>query len=124
MSFFSTDQVAQVATTRTQLVVEQMCCTSASLHYCVLLKDVQPYHPSSLHFGVASMGTKCELHEEHLSASDDEEDHKICDAFLNLVTSFDFGARVQSNLADEELGRVGLSCHYAMDCLCAELYAL
>ena len=61
----------------------------------------------------------CELHEEHLSASDDEEDHKICDVLLDIVTSFD-----QSNLADEELGRVGLSCHYAMDCLCAELYAL
>ena len=66
----------------------------------------------------------CELHEEHLSASDDdEEDHNIWDVFLNLV-SFDFRARIQSNLADEELGRVGLSCHYAMDCLCAELYAL
>ena len=110
--FFSTDQVAQVATTRTQLVVEQMCCTSASQHCCVLLNDVQPYHPTSLRFGVASMGTKCELREEHLSASDDdEEDHNIWDVFLNLVTSFDFGSRIQSNLADEELGRVGLSCH-------------
>ena len=70
---------------------------------------MQLFHPSSLHFGVASMGTKCELHEEHLSASDDEEDHQICDVFLNLVTSFDFGARIQSNLADEERGRVGLA---------------
>ena len=123
--FFSTDQVAQVATTRTRLVAEQMCCTSASQHHCVLLNDVQLFLPSSLNFGVASMGTMCDLHEEHLSASDDEEeDHKIWDVFLNLVTSFDFGARIQSNLADEELGRVGPSCHYAMDCLCAELYAL
>ena len=68
------DQVAQVATTRTQLVVEQMCCTSASQHYCVLLNDVQLFLPSSLNFGVASMGTKCDLHEEHLSASDDDEE--------------------------------------------------
>ena len=44
------------------------------------------------------MGTMRLLHEEQLSASDD-----------------------QSILADEELGRIGLSCHIAMDCLCAEL---
>ena len=42
----------------------------------------------------------------------------------NLSRTFGFGARIQSSLADEELGRVGLSCHYVMDCLCAELCAL
>ena len=72
------------------------------------------------------MGTTCELHEEQLSASDDddEEGHNTWNVLWDLITSFDFGARIQSSLADEELGRVGLSCHFAMDCLCAELYAL
>ena len=72
------------------------------------------FHPSSL-----------ELHEEQLSASDDdEEDHNTWNVFLDLVTSLDLGARIQLSLADEKMGRVGLSCHCAMDCLCAELYAL
>ena len=67
---------------------------------------------------------QCASSEEHLSASDDEEDPNNWDVFLNLMTSFDSGARIQSSLADEEMGRVGLSCLCAMDCLCAELYAL
>ena len=63
-----------------------------------------------------------ELHEEQLSASDDddEEGHNIWNVFL--VTNCNFGNRIQSNLADEEVGRVGLSCQCALDCLCAELY--
>ena len=70
---FSTDQVARVATMRTRLVVEQLCCTSASQHYCEMFYSMTW---SSLHFGVASLGTVCGLHEEQLSASDDnEEDH-------------------------------------------------
>ena len=40
---------------------------------------------------------------------------------LNLVSHFDFGAKIQENLEDEELGRLGLSCHLALDRLCAEL---
>ena len=49
----------------------------------VPLNDVQLFHPSSLHSGVASRGTKCELHEEHLSASDnDEEDHNTWDVLF------------------------------------------
>ena len=77
---------------------------------------------STLPFGVASMGTLCELFEEHLFASDDdEEDHNTWNVLLDLITR---KARIQSSLADEELGQVGPSCHHAMDCLCAELYAL
>ena len=74
------------------------------------IHDVWPFHPTSLHLGDASMSTMCELHEE-LSASACDDDEECW-------------ARIQSSLVDEELGRVGLSCHFAMDCLCAELYAL
>ena len=67
----------------------------------------------------------CEIHEEQLSASDDDEEgFNTCNVLLDLITSFDFRARIESSLADEKPGRVGLSYHYAMDCLCAELYAL
>ena len=67
----------------------------------------------------------CELHEEQLSASDDDEEDQISwNVLLDLISSFDFGTRIQLSLADEELGRVGQTCHYAMDCLCEEMYAL
>ena len=52
------------------------------------------------------MRTVSELHEEQLSASDDdEEDHNTLDVLLDLITSFHFGARIQLNLEDEKLGR-------------------
>ena len=66
----------------------------------------------------------CELDEELSASNDDEEGHNTWNVLLDLTTNFDFGARIQSSLADEELGRAGLSCHYAVDCMCAELYAL
>ena len=54
------------------------------------------------------MGTVCELHEEQLSVSDDnEEDHNTWNVLFDLFTSLDFGARIQLSLADEELGQVG-----------------
>ena len=97
----------------------------STLLYSVPLHDVWLFHPSSHHFGVASVGAMCEVHEEQLSSSDDDEEgHNTWNVFLDLITSFDPGARIRSSLADEELGRFGLSCHCAMDCLCAELYAL
>ena len=65
-----------------------------------------------------------ELHEEQLSASDDllGRPESSWSAFSDLITNLNFGNRIQLNLADQEVGRVGLSCHCALDCLCAELY--
>ena len=59
------------------------------------------------------MGTLFELHEE-LSAAG----HNTWNVLLDLITNFDYGVRIQSSLADAELGRVGLSGHSA------ELHAL
>ena len=53
----------------------------------------------------------CELHEQLSASDDDEEDHKTWNVFFDLIKSLDFGARIQLSLADEELGRLGLSCH-------------
>ena len=39
-------------------------------------------------------------------------------AFLVVVTSFQMGAMLEVHLTDAELGRVGLCCHFALDCLC------
>ena len=36
MTFFKRIRWQKVATTRTRLAVEQLCCTSASQHYCIL----------------------------------------------------------------------------------------
>ena len=84
----------------------------STLMHSVLFHDVQLFHPSSLYFGVASMGTVCALHEGQLSACDDnEENHNTWNVLLDFITSFDFRARIQLSLADEELGSVGLSCH-------------
>ena len=70
------------------------------------------------------MRTVCELHEEQLSASDDDEEgHNTWNVLLDLITSFDFGDRVQSSLASDELDRVGLNYQNTMDYLCVELYA-
>ena len=57
---FSTDQVAKVATTRTRLVVEQICCTSASRQHCFLFHSMtcsfftQAHFTLALHQGVQS----------------------------------------------------------------------
>ena len=42
---------------------------------------------------------------------------------LNLFTEHHTGLYIQKCLRDEELGRVATSCHFAVDCLCVELYA-
>ena len=90
-------------------VVEEVCCTSASAS-----------SPNLTSFPRCING-----YSEELSASDnDEEGHNIWNVLMALITNFDFRARIQSSLADEEPSRVGLSCHYAMDCLCAELVVL
>ena len=47
----------------------------------------------------------CSVRAEQLSASDDDEEgHNTWNVFLDLITSFDFRAKIQSSLADEELG--------------------
>ena len=60
----------------------------------------------------------CELHAETPSESDEEEFRRnIQDVFLVLVTSFQIGAALEACLTEEELGRVVLCCHFALDCL-------
>ena len=61
----------------------------------------------------------CELLEESLSDTDEEISHQnMSNAFLHIVTSYHIGTTLELCLTEEELERVGLSCHFAVDCLC------
>ena len=45
--------------------------------------------------------------------------HSFADSvFLATVTNFQIGAMLEVCLTEEELGRVGLCCHFALDYLC------
>ena len=61
----------------------------------------------------------CQFHAETPSESDEEEPHRnLQNVFLFLITSFQTGAVLEACLTEEEEGRVGQSCHFALDCLC------
>ena len=58
---------------------------------------------------------------ESLSLGSDTANRNTWNNLLDLVTHCDFGNRMHANLEDEALGRLGLSCRYALNWLCAEL---
>ena len=61
----------------------------------------------------------CELLTESLSDTDEDISHQnMSNAFLHIVTSYHIGTTLELCVTEEELGRVGLSCHFAVDCLC------
>ena len=61
----------------------------------------------------------CELSTESLPDSEEDISHqKMSNAFLHIVTSYHIGNTLESCLTEEELRRVNLSCHFAVDCLC------
>ena len=61
--------------------------------------------------------------EEEVPESSDEQDHNMWNDALNFITDYHTGLCIQLCFGDEELGRAAISCHFAVDCLCAELYA-
>ena len=69
------------------------------------------------------LGHKVRDSLESLSLKSGLANHNTRKDLLNFVTHCEFGNRMQANLEDEELGRLGLSCHHALDGLCAELHA-
>ena len=60
------------------------------------------------------------FHEIEIPETSEEQDHNMWNEGLNLITEHSTGLHIQSCLRDEELGRVATSCHFAVDCLCAE----
>ena len=67
--------------------------------------------------------TMCENNEE-MSESEDEQNRNMWNGVLSLITDYFTGPWIQLCRADEELARTALTCRYAVDCLCAELFAL
>ena len=60
----------------------------------------------------------CELFAESLSDTDEEISHQnMFHAFLHIVTSYPTGTTLALLLTDSELVRIGLGCHFALDCL-------
>ena len=69
------------------------------------------------------MDTMCELLAEPFSDSDDDISHQnLFNAFLHIVTSYQTGTTLELLLTDSELARIGLGCHFALDCLCDNWY--
>ena len=65
----------------------------------------------------------CELFAESLSDTDEDISHQnLSNALLRIVTSFYIGNTLESYMTEEELGRLSLSCHFAVDCLCDNWY--
>ena len=65
----------------------------------------------------------CELFAESLSDTDEDISHQnLSNALLRIVTSYHIGNTLELCLTEEELGRVGLSCHFAVDYLCDNWY--
>ena len=65
----------------------------------------------------------CEPFAESLSDSEEDISHQnLSNAFLRIVTSYHIGNTLELCLTEVELGRVGLSCHFAVDCLCDNWY--
>ena len=67
----------------------------------------------------------CELVAD--SSSDSDEDisrQNMFNAFLNIVTSYPIGGMLELLLTDEELARIGLGCHFAVDCLGDHIWEL
>ena len=68
-------------------------------------------------------GHSLEEEEEELSAyHDDDGRHNIWNDLLTYITDHASGYRIQQSLEDEEVARVGLTCRFALDCLCTEMY--
>ena len=67
------------------------------------------------------MNAMCELSATEVSDSEESEDLAAQNTINNLleaVSNFQYGERLGECLSDIELGRLGLTCHFALDCLC------
>ena len=61
----------------------------------------------------------CELLAESLSDTDEDiSQQNMFNTFLNIVTIYQSGARLEAFLTESELARIGLGCHFDLDCLC------
>ena len=57
------------------------------------------------------------------ASSSDDEAPNIWNVLLEVLLHARVGATLQPLFHDDDLGRIALSCRFACDALCAELYA-
>ena len=50
--------------------------------------------------------------------SDDLANLNTSNAILDAVSNYHYGELLRECLSDIELGRLALTCHFALDCLC------
>ena len=70
---------------------------------------------------LASFPAMCEFSAVVLSDSDGSEDlanQNTSNAVLGAVSNYHYGELLGSFLTDKELGRLALTCYFALDCLC------
>ena len=70
--------------------------------------------------------TMCTLFDEGSSSSsaETEDSLNIWNSLLAALIHHDVGSALQRCLSDEELGKVALTCHFACDSLCEEMYGM
>ena len=91
----------------------------------VATREVFPRHLKNMS---SDLTTECHTelyygYGEEVPETSVEQDHNMWNEVPNLIIQHHTGLFFKSRLRDEELGRVAISCHFAVDCLCAELYA-
>ena len=64
----------------------------------------------------------CSAGDGSVSSSGDGEPDNIWNALLETMVHLHIGEALQPLLTDEEMGKVALTCRFACDALCAELY--
>ena len=65
----------------------------------------------------------CELFAESFSDFDEDiSHHNLSNALMRITTSYHIGNTLEACLTEEELGRLSLSFHFSLDCLCENWY--
>ena len=68
----------------------------------------------------------CTLYDEGSSSSsaETEDSLNIWNSLLAALVHHGVGSALQRCLSDEELGKEALTCHFACDSLCEEIYGM
>ena len=68
----------------------------------------------------------CTLFDEGSSSSsaESEDSPNIWNSHLAALNHHGVGSALQRCLSDEDLGKVALTCHFACDSLCEEMYGV
>ena len=89
---------------------------SALLDYVVCL--AQSTRTCFLHFPLSLSGRSAVTVDFSDTSSDEQEEHNAWNPMLELVCHAHIGMHLEVLVGEKELGRIALSCHFALDILC------